>query len=70
MKNIRDLLARLGLLCRLETAIVDELDRHASRLYALEQNRKLKDADLLALRKELMDLRLEVRGKVTINVDS
>lgn len=70
MKNVHDLLARLGLLCRLETAIVDELDRHNSRLYKLEENRKLKDADILALRKELMDLRLEVRGKVSINVDA
>lgn len=68
MKNIRDLLARLGLLCRLETAIVDELERLNSRVYVLEENRKLKDADILAMKKELQDLRMEVRGKVTMDV--
>lgn len=67
MKNVRDLMSRLGLLCRLESAIVDELERHDARLYALEENRKLKDADLLALKKEVQDLRLAVRGKVSID---
>lgn len=67
MKNVRDLMSRLGLLCRLESAIVDELERHDTRLYALEENRKLKDADLLSLKKEVQDLRLAVRGKVRID---
>lgn len=70
LKNIRDLLARLGLLCRLESAIVDELERHGTRLYALEENRKLKDADILDMKKELQDLRAEVRGKVVFHVDT
>lgn len=64
MKNLRDLLSRLGLLCRLECAIVDELERQEVRLYALEENRKLKDAEILALKKEVQDLRLAVREKV------
>lgn len=68
MKNIRDLMSRLGLLCRLESAIVDELERHDTRLYALEENRKLKDAEILALKKEVQDLRLAVRGMVRIDV--
>ena len=67
MKNLRDLLARLGLLCRLEFAIVDELERHSSRLYALEENRKLKDAEILNLKTELQNLRLEVRRKVSFD---
>lgn len=70
MKNIRDLLARLGLLCRLETAIVDELDRLNVRVYALEENRKLKDAAITRLTKEVQDLRLELRGKVHVNVET
>lgn len=70
MSNIRDLLSRLGLLCRLETAIVDELERLGGRVYALEENRKLKDAALLELKKEVQNLRAELRGKVTINVDA
>lgn len=64
MKNVRDLMSRLGLLCRLESAIVDELERHEARLYALEENRKLKDSEILSLKKEVQDLRLAVRGKV------
>lgn len=70
MKNLRDLVSRLGLLCRLETAIVDELERLNTRVYALEENRKLKDAALLELKKEVQNLRAELRGKVTINVDA
>lgn len=70
MKNIRDLLARLGLLCRLETAIVDELDRLNVRVYALEENRKLKDAAITTLTKEVQALRLELRGKVHVNVET
>ena len=67
MKNVRELLARLGLLCRLESAIVDELERHDSRLYALEENRKFKDAEILRLTRELQDLRMVVHGKVAID---
>ena len=70
MKNIRDLLARLGLLCRLETAIVDELERLNVRVYALEENRKLKDAAITRLTKEVQDLRLELRGKVHVHVET
>ena len=67
MKNVRELLARLGLLCRLESAIVDELERHESRLYALDENRKLKDAEILRLNRELQDLRMIVNGKVAFD---
>lgn len=69
MKNIRDLLSRLGLLCRLETAIVDELERLNGRIYALEENRKLKDAAILDLKKDVGNLRAELRGKVRIDVE-
>lgn len=69
MKNIRDMLSRLGLMCRLESAIVDQLERHDVRLYALEENRKLKDADLLDLKKEVQELRLAVRQKIRFDVD-
>lgn len=70
MVNIRDMLARLGLLCRLETAIVDELERLNSRVYALEENRKLKDAAILKLEKDIGILRAELRGKVRIDVET
>lgn len=70
MVNIRDMLARLGLMVRLETAIVDKLEDHGKRLYALEENRKLKDAAILDLKKEVGQLKAELRGKVTINVEA
>lgn len=70
MKNIRDLLARLGLLCRLETAIVNKLEENDRRLYALEENRKLKDPAILQLQKDLGALRAEVRAKVRIDVEA
>lgn len=70
MKNIRDLLARLGLLCRLETAIVNKLEEIDRRLYALEENRKLKDPAILQLQKDLGTLRSEVRAKVRIDVET
>lgn len=66
MKNIHDLLARLGLLCRLETAIVDKLDDHDTRLYALEENRKLKDQSILDLKRDVGELKLLLRQKPTV----
>lgn len=68
MKNILDLLSRLGLLCRLETAIVNELEALNARVYALEENRKLKDAAILQLQQDVATLRTELRGKVKIDV--
>lgn len=70
MVNIRDMLARLGLMCRLETAIVDELERLNTRVYALEENRKLKDAAILKLERDLGILKAELRGKVRIDVET
>lgn len=66
MKNIKDLLSRLGLLCRLEAAIVQELEDINKRLYALEENRKQKDAAMLVMREELSNLRLAVQKKVSL----
>lgn len=66
MKNIKDLLSRLGLLCRLEAAIVAELEDINKRLYALEENRKLKDAAILTLREEVSNLKLILQKKVSV----
>lgn len=64
MENIKDLLSRLKLFCRLETAIVHELEKHESRLYALEENRKMKDASIAALQRKVSDLELVIRKQV------
>lgn len=62
MKNVRDLLARLSLLCRLEAAIVDELDRLNERVYALEENRKLKDASIVQIHKDIGEMKMILRN--------
>lgn len=68
--NLSDLLARLGLFVRLETAQNEALEDHESRLYALEETLKLKAGAIEKNTKDLQDLRLEVRGKVKINVQA
>lgn len=64
MDNIKDLLSRLGLLCRLEYAIVKELEDQNTRIKALEENRKLKDATILKLQQEIGEMKLILRKKV------
>lgn len=44
MKTIKDMLSRLALFCRLEVAIVSELEKLDSRVTQLEFNREQKDA--------------------------
>lgn len=61
MKNLRELVQEFALRMRLECAIVEELDDHSSRLYALEENRKLKDAAIKELRSTVQRLELMVR---------
>lgn len=46
MKTIKDMLSRVALFCRLESAIVSELEEINKRLYKLEANREIKDAEL------------------------
>lgn len=64
MVNIKDLLSRLMLLCRLERAIVDELDTLSQRVYGLEEKAKLRDASILDLKKDVGELKLQVRREV------
>lgn len=66
MKNIKDLLSRLSLMCRLEAAIVAELESINQRLYALEENRKLKDAAIIDIKKDLGEVKLTLRQKITV----
>lgn len=64
MNNIKDLLSRLMLLCRLERAIVDELDTINKRLYALEEKAKLRDTSIIDLKKDVGELKLQARREV------
>lgn len=64
MDNIKDLLSRVTLFCRLEVAIVKELENLSARCAALEENRKMKDATILKLEKKVSDLELMLRSNV------
>lgn len=66
MKQIKDLLSRVMLFCRLECSIVAQLEEMETRIYALEQNRKMKDEEIKRLKKELQDLSLVVRKQVPV----
>lgn len=58
MEVIRELLGKIKLFARFEIAVADKLDDHEKRLYKLEENKKLKDAAILQMQKELGELRL------------
>lgn len=64
METIKDLLSRLTLLCRLETAIYKELEEINRRLYNLEENRKVKDKAIETLQKDVGNIKLMLRKKV------
>lgn len=61
MDSIKELLSRLALFCRLETAIAKELESHDSRLKALETNRSLKDPEIQRLQKKVAEMDLLLR---------
>lgn len=61
MDSIKELLSRLSLFCRLETAIAKELENHDSRLRDLETNRKMKDPEISRLQKKVAELDLIIR---------
>lgn len=61
MDSIKELLSRLALFCRLETAIAKELENHDSRLKDLETNRKMKDPEITRLQKKVAELDLVIR---------
>lgn len=66
LKNLRDLLGVVAGYCRLEAAIVDELEEQHSDIYALKENRKLDNASIRALNDRVTKLEMQLRGKVTV----
>lgn len=64
MEQIKDLLARIVDHCRLEVAIVKELEEIQHRLYALEENRKVKDKSIELIQKDVSSIKLLMRKKV------
>lgn len=61
MKTIKDMLSRLALFCRLEIAMVSELEELNERVASLEANRKVKDATILEHTKQLQEHALILR---------
>lgn len=61
MKTIKDMLSRLAMMCRLEVAIVSELEKLEARVKALEENRKIKDQTILEQQKRIQQLELILR---------
>lgn len=64
MYQIKELLSRIIDRCRLDVAIVKELEEQASRIKILEENRKAKDATISHLTQELAQIKLMLRKKV------
>lgn len=58
MDKLKEIFGLLGLKYRFEGAVVDEFEDLNKRVYALEENRKLKDATILGLQKQVGELRL------------
>lgn len=66
MKKLLAVWEKKKLQYRLESALVAELEDQSRRLYALEENRKQKDAAILQLQKDNQILRASLAGKVTV----
>lgn len=66
MKKLLAVWEQKKLQYRLESAIIAELEDQSRRLYALEENRKQKDAAILQLQRDNAQLRASLAGKVTV----
>lgn len=65
MDTIKELCSQLTLFVRTLNAICLELEDQNKRIYALEENRKMKDATIASQQKEIATLKLLVRQKVS-----
>lgn len=70
IKNLRDLFGVIAAYCRLESAMIDELENHAQRLYALEENQKTDKATRHDLMQRVGKVELAVNGKVRIPISA
>lgn len=56
MEQIKEIISELKLHLRLDVAMCDKLEEIERRLYALEENRKLKDAAIQSLERRYSEL--------------
>lgn len=64
METIKELLEEVTLFVRTLHAISLELEEQNRRLYALEENRKIKDAEISRLQQEIATLKILARKRV------
>ena len=63
-ETIKELIQQVTLFVRTLHAITQELEEQNRKIYALEENRKIKDAAISVLQKEVATLKLLARRKV------
>lgn len=56
MDKLRELIGKLGLAFQLDLAMVESIEDHSKRLYALEENRKMKDQAIKSLEHRYSEL--------------
>ena len=66
LKNLRDLLGVVAGYCRLEAAIVEELEQQSKTIFALKEKEKLHDATIKELMQSVGKLQLQVGSKVQL----
>lgn len=64
METIKELLEEVTLFVRTLHAISMELEEQNRRLYALEENRKIKDSEISRLQQETATLKILARKRV------
>lgn len=61
MEALKELLGQIKIFARFDVAVCDKLEDLEKRIYALEENRKLKDQAILSLEKRYSEMMLIVK---------
>lgn len=69
IETIKELISGAVHFVRTLQALAAELEEHGKKIYALEENRKIKDAAISSLQKEVATLKLLARRKVAADGD-
>lgn len=66
LKNLKSLMGQFAAFCRLEAAIVEELEEQHSDVYALKEHTKKDQAAIRALDERLAKVEIILRQKVKV----
>lgn len=61
MEALKELLGQIKIFARFDVAVCDKLEDLEKRIYALEENRKLKDQAILSLEKRYSEMLLIIK---------